>query len=62
MLLDIFNSFGFTQLVDSPTRRNNILDLFVTNRRGLVQNATVSPGLSDHELITIESSSYSKPN
>lgn len=56
ILLDIFNSFGFTQLVESPTRGNNILDLFVTNRPGLIQKVTVSPGLSDHELIIIESS------
>ena len=56
MLLDTFSTFGFTQLVDSPTRGNNILDLFVTNRPGLIQEVKVSPGISDHELIVIESS------
>ena len=48
MLLDTFSTFGFTQLVDSPTRGNNILDLFVTNRPGLIQEVKVSPGISDH--------------
>jgi len=31
LLLDFVNTFGLTQAVDSPTRRNNILDLFLTN-------------------------------
>ena len=55
MLID---TFGFTQMVDSPTRGNNILDLFATNRPGLIQKVEVTPGLSDHEVIhiTIESS------
>ena len=26
-----FNTFGFTQVVDSPTSGNSILDLFATN-------------------------------
>ena len=56
MLLDTFSTFGFTQLVDSPTRGNNILDLFVTNRSRLIQEDKVSPGISDHELTGIESS------
>jgi len=43
---------GFTQLVDMPTRGSNILDIFATNRP---QEVIVSPGLSDHELITVES-------
>jgi len=32
------------------------LIFFVTNRPGLTQKVTVSPGLSDHVLITVESS------
>jgi len=55
MLLDTFSTFGFTQLVDTPTRGSNILDIFATNRPGLIQEVTVSPGLSDHELIIVES-------
>ena len=31
LLLDFANIFGFTQIVDSPTRRSNTLDLFLTN-------------------------------
>ena len=43
-------------MVDSPTRGNSILDLFATNRPGLIHKVKVTPGLSDHEAITIESS------
>ena len=56
MLIYIFNTFGFTQMADSPTRGNSILDLFATNRPGLIHKVKVTPGLSDHEAITIESS------
>ena len=56
MLLDTFSTFGSTQLVDTPTRGSNILHIFATNRPGLIQEVSVSPGLSDHELITVGSS------
>ena len=56
MLIDIFNAIGSTYMVDSPTRGNSILDLFATNRPGLIHKVKVNPGLSDHEVITIESS------
>ena len=31
LLLDFSNTYGFTQMVDAPTRKHNILDLFLTN-------------------------------
>jgi len=55
VLLDTFSTFGFTQLVDTPTRGSNILDIFATNRPGLIQEVTVSPGLSDQEQIFVKS-------
>ena len=33
--------------------RVNILDIFATNRPGLIQKVEVIPGLSDHEVIKI---------
>ena len=41
-------------MVNSPTRGKNILGLFATNRPGLIQKVEVTPGLSDHKVITIE--------
>ena len=54
MLLDISSTFGFTQF-NSPTRGNNILDLFLTNRPGLIHEVNVSSGISDHEPTIIKS-------
>ena len=42
-------------MVDSPTRERNILDLFATNRSSLIHKVEVIPGLSDQEVISIES-------
>ena len=41
-LLDIF---GFAQLTDPPTRGNNILDLFLTNRPSLIHIIRFLPDL-----------------
>ena len=54
LLIDEFNLGGFSQMVDAPTRNNNILDLFATNRPSLVTSLKVLPGISDHELICVE--------
>ena len=40
---------GFVQLVDSPTRSQNISDLFFTNKSSLVQQCHVVSGISDYE-------------
>ena len=53
LLLDLANTFGFTQTVDSPTRRNNTLDLFLTNWPSLVTSCKVIPGFSDHEIVHV---------
>ena len=44
MLIDSFNTFGLTQMVDSPTRESNILYLFATNRSSLFHKVEVTPG------------------
>ena len=41
ILIDTFNTFGLIQMVDSPTRGYNILDIFATNRPGLIQKVEV---------------------
>ena len=54
LLIDEFNSGGFIQMVNKPTRGNNILDLFATNRPSLVEHTKVIPGISDHEIVSVE--------
>ena len=50
-LIDLVNDFGLEQLVDKPTRKNRILDLFLTSNPTLVSKAVNVPGLSDHDGI-----------
>ncbi|XP_060567389.1 uncharacterized protein LOC132726133 [Ruditapes philippinarum] len=45
---------GFTQIVDFPTRGDNILDLFLTNRPQLVNRCTTTQGISDHHAIFVD--------
>ena len=41
----------FTQLVSTPTRNENILDIVFTNRPSLINYCKVIPGISDHEAV-----------
>ena len=38
-------------MVTSPTRGHNILDLFLTTNPTLVDKVSVTPGLSDHDIV-----------
>ena len=55
-LLDIINDYHLTQLVDEPTRTiettASILDLILTSKPALVEDIKISPGISDHDIIT----------
>ena len=42
------------QMVTSPTRGQNILDLFLTTNPTLVDNVFIIPGLSDHDIVLIQ--------
>jgi hypothetical protein len=39
------------QIVDIPTRKDNTLDLIITNLPNQVQRVEVIPGLSDHDIV-----------
>ena len=41
-------------MVTSPTRGQNILDLFLTTNPTLVDNVSITPGLSDHDIVLIQ--------
>ena len=45
---------GLDQIVDFPTRGNNILDFVMTNRPSLVSRCEGSPGLSDHDVVFLD--------
>ncbi|MEW8548672.1 MAG: hypothetical protein AB2693_34660, partial [Candidatus Thiodiazotropha sp.] len=42
------------QMVTSPTRGQNILDLFFTSNPTLVHKVSIVPGLSDHDIVLAE--------
>ena len=44
------------QMITPPTRQNNILDIFITNRPSLTSQCHTIPGLGDHHAISIHSS------
>ncbi len=49
------NDLFLTHVVDFPTCENATLDLFFTNRPSLVNQAETQPGISDHEIVYIDS-------
>ena len=52
-LLDTLLELGLSQIVTFPTRQQNALDIFITNRPTLVRNCASIPGNSDHEAVYI---------
>ena len=52
--IDTFNHIGCEQMVNFPTRVNNILDIFCTNRPSLVDRISTVPGLSDHDIVLVD--------
>ena len=52
-LLSIFSNFSLHQLQTEPTRENSVLELFCTNKPGLVKNISLTPGISDHDGVIV---------
>ena len=59
-LLDIGSNHFLQQMVTSPTRNNNILDLFFTNNDSFVNRVETLPGMSDHDAVFIENNMQPK--
>ena len=53
-LLDLLSDHNLEQMQRDPTRFCNVLDLYCTNRPGLVKYATTIPGVSDHDIIVVD--------
>ena len=52
--LDLLYDTGSEQVIKFPTRGDNILDLFSTNRPSLVTRCKSMPGVSDHDIAFVE--------
>ena len=57
MLLNITKDFCLSQVVKEPTRKENILDLFLTSNPSLINRVSTTPPLSseaDHNIVFID--------
>lgn len=54
-LLDLSIDFNLTQVLDKPTRGNNILDLIFTKNPPLIKSTSNAPGISDHDIVVADS-------
>ena len=54
IFLDTLKDIAYQQIVDFPTRLGNILDIFATNRPSLIGKCSSLPGLSDHDIVMID--------
>ena len=52
-LISIMSETGLDQVVSFPTRLDNTLDLFLTNRPSCINKCQPIPGISDHEIVYI---------
>ena len=53
----IYNT-GCGKVVKFPTRLENTIDVFITNRPSLVQKCKPVPGVSNHGIVFVESSIF----
>ena len=53
-LLNVAVENGLHQIVDKPTRGDNILDLVFTNNTNFVKSMKVEPGFSDHRAVRVD--------
>ncbi len=54
LLLDTMYDVCSEQIVKFPTRGNNTLDIFLTNRPSLIYKCKPMPGVSDHDIVFVE--------
>ena len=59
-MLDLFNKYFLTQIIERPTRGNNILDLFAVNNEQFILNYVVhnNSKISDHKLTLVNTTQY----
>ena len=50
---DTINDIGCEQIVDFPTRTDNTLGIFCTNRPSLIDRCVSLPGISDHYIVLV---------
>ena len=59
-LLDTLSELSLSQIITFPTRQQNTLDIFITNRPTLVRSCVSIPRISDHKAVYILSNITAK--
>jgi hypothetical protein len=59
-LLSVLDNNHLEQLQREPTRGEAVLDLYCTNRPGLIKSLNTVPGISDHNIILADSDLQAK--
>ena len=52
--LNLMDTYGLTQLIEQPTRKENTLDLMITYRPNWVCKSEVFPGVADHDAVYLK--------
>lgn len=52
--LDLIHDSNLEQIVSFPTRKDHVLDLFITNRPSLLNRCEPLPGIVDHDIVYID--------
>eukprot|EP00057_Strongylocentrotus_purpuratus_P028746 XP_011683220.1 PREDICTED: uncharacterized protein LOC105447168 [Strongylocentrotus purpuratus] len=60
--LEMLQNCNLQQMVSFPTRINNCLDLFLSSRPTLLSKCVALPGISDHDILLVESSVVASRN
>ena len=55
-LIEVLETHHLEQIQREPTREQAVLDLYCTNHPGLVKSNNTAPGISDHNIIIVDSS------
>ncbi|XP_021351587.1 uncharacterized protein LOC110449208 [Mizuhopecten yessoensis] len=54
IFLDTLDTFSLTNVQKQPSRNGNVLDLYITSNPSLVKHVQTIPGISDHDMVTID--------
>ena len=53
-MLDLVSTNFLTQLINTPTRNDNILDLVLSTNPDIIYDLEIYPGMNDHNAITYQ--------
>ena len=52
--VSMLDDIGLVQMVNEPTRYDNVIDLFLISNHTLVQKIEIVPGIADHDIVVAD--------